>query len=63
LKIFAATLVSRFLPASGRLLLDIFINMPTSQNCSNCPFRFGFLRLATDSTAQSGLNAARDFFT
>jgi hypothetical protein len=28
--------------------------MPTSQNRSNCAFRFGFLRLATDSTAQSG---------
>jgi hypothetical protein len=56
LKILAATLVSRFLPATGRLLLDIFINMPPSQNRSNCAFRFGFLRLATDSTAQSGLN-------
>ncbi|UCF85379.1 MAG: hypothetical protein JSV50_07005 [Desulfobacteraceae bacterium] len=28
--------------------------MPTSQNRSNCAFRYGFLRLATDSTAQSG---------
>jgi hypothetical protein len=28
--------------------------MPPSQNRSNCAFRFGFLRLATDSTAQSG---------
>jgi hypothetical protein len=55
LKILAATLVSRFLPDSGRLLLDIFINMPTSQNRSNCAFRYGFLRLATDSIAQSGL--------
>jgi hypothetical protein len=49
LKILAATLVSRFLPASGRLLLDIFINMPMSQNRSNCAFRYGFLSLATDS--------------
>jgi hypothetical protein len=29
--------------------------MPVSQNRSNCAFRYGFLRLATDSTAQSGL--------
>ena len=41
------------------LLLDIFINMPMSQNRSNCAFRFGFLRLTTDSTAQSGLNGWR----
>ena len=53
LKIFAAMLVSRFLPTSGRLLLDIFINMPTSQNRSNCAFRCGFLHIAMDSTAQS----------
>jgi drug/metabolite transporter (DMT)-like permease len=31
------------------------MNMPPSQNRSNCAFRYGFLRLATDSTAQSGL--------
>ena len=37
------------------LLLDIFMNMPPSQNRSNCAFRCGFLRLATDSTAQSVL--------
>jgi hypothetical protein len=30
------------------------MNMPASQNRSNCAFRYGFLRLATDSTAQSG---------
>jgi hypothetical protein len=30
--------------------------MPPSQNLSNYAFRFGFLRLATDSTAQSGFN-------
>jgi hypothetical protein len=40
------------------LLLDIFINMPTSQNRSNCSFRFGFLRLAIDSTAQCVLDTA-----
>jgi hypothetical protein len=31
------------------------MNMPTSQNRSNCAFRYGFLRLATETTAQSGL--------
>jgi hypothetical protein len=31
------------------------MNMPPSQNRSNCAFRSGFLRLAKDSTAQSGL--------
>jgi hypothetical protein len=36
------------------LLLDIFMNMLTSQNRSNCAFRHGFLRLGADSTAQSG---------
>jgi hypothetical protein len=55
LKIHAATLVSRFLPALGGLLLDIFMNMPPSQNRSNCAFRYGFLRLAMDFTAQSDL--------
>jgi hypothetical protein len=30
--------------------------MPTSQNRSNGAFRYGFLRLATNSTAQSGFN-------
>jgi hypothetical protein len=30
------------------------MNMPTSQNRSNRAFRYGFLRLATDYTAQSG---------
>ena len=39
------------------LFLDIFINIPRSQNRSNCASRYGFLRLATDSTAQSGLKA------
>jgi hypothetical protein len=34
------------------------MNMLTSQNWSNCAFRYGFLRLATDSTAQSGFNQA-----
>jgi hypothetical protein len=32
------------------------MNMPASQNRSNCAFRYGFLRLTTDPTAQSGLN-------
>jgi hypothetical protein len=32
------------------------MNMPTSQNRSNYAFRYGFLRLTTDPTAQSGLN-------
>jgi hypothetical protein len=35
LKILAATLVSRFLPVLGGLLLDIFMNMPPSQNRYN----------------------------
>ena len=30
--------------------------MHSLQNRSNCAFRFGFLRLATNSTAQFGLN-------
>jgi hypothetical protein len=59
LKILAATLVSRFLPAPGGLLLDIFMNMPVSQNYSNCAFRYGFLRLDTDSTAQSGFKTGK----
>jgi hypothetical protein len=28
------------------LFLDIFMNMPASQNLSNCAVRYGFLRLA-----------------
>jgi len=32
------------------------MNMPSSQNRSNCAFRCGFLCLATTSTAKSGLN-------
>ena len=35
--------------------------MPTSQNRSNCVFRYGFLHLAADSTAQSGLKIKSDF--
>ena len=35
------------------------MNMPTSQNRSNCAFRHGFLRLVTDPTAQSGLKSAQ----
>jgi hypothetical protein len=38
------------------LLLNIFMNMPSSQSRSNCSFRCGFLRLATTSTAKSGFN-------
>ena len=34
------------------------MNMPTSQNRSDFAFRCGFLRLATDSTAQSGFKFA-----
>ena len=41
------------------LFLEIFMNMPTSQNRFNFVFRYGFLRLATDSTAQSGFNGHR----
>jgi hypothetical protein len=37
------------------LLLNISMDMPASQNCSNCTFRHGFLRLATIPTAKSGL--------
>ncbi len=37
------------------LVLDILMNMPASQNRSNCAFRNGFLRLATMPTAQFGL--------
>ena len=37
------------------LFLDIFMNMPTSQNRSNWAFRYGFLHLATDSTPKSGM--------
>jgi hypothetical protein len=48
LKILAATLVCRFLPAPGGLFLDILMNIPASQNRSNCAFRYGFLRLARD---------------
>ena len=44
------------------LLLDIFMNMPASQNRSNCAFRYGFLRLDTDSTPQSGLKFYLLFF-
>jgi hypothetical protein len=33
------------------------MNMLPSQNRSNCAFRFGFHRLATDSTAQSGFKS------
>jgi hypothetical protein len=32
------------------------MDMPSSQNRSNCTFRYGFLRLATIPTAKSGLN-------
>jgi hypothetical protein len=35
--------------------LKILAATLVSRFCSNCVFRFGFLRLATDSTAQSGL--------
>jgi hypothetical protein len=31
------------------------MNMPASQNRSNYAFRYGFLRLDTDSATQSGL--------
>ena len=31
---------------------ETVIRIPTSQNRSNCAFRYGFLRLATDSTEQ-----------
>ena len=31
------------------------MNIPPSQNRSNCAFRYGFLRLAMDFTAQSDL--------
>jgi hypothetical protein len=33
--------------------------MPASQNRSNCPFRFGLLRLATTPTAKSGFKARK----
>ena len=54
LKIVATTLVSRLCSAG------IFINMPSSQNRSNCAFRFDFLRLVTMSTAKSGIIIIND---
>ncbi len=36
------------------LLLNISMDMPSSQNRSNCAFRCSFLRLATIPTAKSG---------
>jgi hypothetical protein len=38
------------------------MNMPVSQNRSNFTFRYGFLRIATDSTAQSGLKTSGDSY-
>ncbi|MEE8381131.1 MAG: hypothetical protein V3R78_04555, partial [Thermodesulfobacteriota bacterium] len=46
--------VARVVVYDTILLLNIFMNMPSSQNRSNCSFRCGFLRLATMSTAKSG---------
>jgi len=47
--------VARVVVYDTILLLNIFMNMPSSQNCSNCAFRCGFLCLATTPTAKSGL--------
>ncbi len=47
--------VARVVVYDTILLLNIFINMSASQNRSNCPFRCGFLCLATMSTTKSGL--------
>jgi hypothetical protein len=53
--------VARVVVCDTISLLNIFINMPSSQNHSNCAFRCGFLHLATAPTAKSGLNG-EDFF-
>ena len=50
--------VARVVVYDTILLLNIFMNIPSSQNRSNCSFRYSFLRLATTSTAKSGLNIA-----
>ncbi|NOQ86468.1 MAG: hypothetical protein GQ554_06280, partial [Deltaproteobacteria bacterium] len=47
--------VARVVVYDTILLLNISIDMPSSQNRSNCTFRYGFLRLATIPTAKSGL--------
>jgi len=42
------------------LLLNISMDMPSLQNRSNCMFRCVFLRLATTTTAKSGVKKASD---
>ena len=48
--------VARVVVYDTIFLLNISIDMPSSQNRSNCAFRCGFLRLATIPTAKTGLN-------
>ena len=50
--------VARVVVYDTILLLNIFMNMPSLQNRSNCAFRCGFLSLATKPTAKSGFNSS-----